>query len=213
MANTSDNRRVQYSKSELKKSLLSLLKKKPVDKITVKEICEKALLNRGTFYAHYSSPEELLEEIESEFYVTMVMRIASFQKAEDVPKIVAQILAVLKEQQELASALFGPYGDREFLTKVVNSAHDMCIIQWSGVSPESDRKKMEMTYSFVSCGVARLVQDWLIGGAKEPPEEIAELMNDLCNYGVSAVVDISGVSRPPRVGSRRDRVSRAGEDS
>ena len=45
----------------LKQSLLKLLKEKPVNKITVKEVCELAQLNRATFYAHYSDCFALLE--------------------------------------------------------------------------------------------------------------------------------------------------------
>ena len=46
--------RVRYTRKVLKESLLSLLKEKPINKITVKEVCELAELNRATFYSHYS---------------------------------------------------------------------------------------------------------------------------------------------------------------
>lgn len=42
--------------------LLALLEKKDYDFITVKEICEKAGVNRSTFYLHYESIGDLLEE-------------------------------------------------------------------------------------------------------------------------------------------------------
>lgn len=40
--------RVKYTKMVLKKALLELMQHKPVNKITVKEICERAELNRAT---------------------------------------------------------------------------------------------------------------------------------------------------------------------
>lgn len=43
-------------------ALLLLLEKKDYDQITVKEICEKADVNRTTFYLHYESINDLLEE-------------------------------------------------------------------------------------------------------------------------------------------------------
>ena len=46
--------RIRYTQRILKESLLALLKQKPINKITVKEVCELAELNRATFYAHYS---------------------------------------------------------------------------------------------------------------------------------------------------------------
>lgn len=55
--------RVKYTKMVLKKALLELMQHKPVNKITVKEICERAELNRATFYAHYSDCFDLLESM------------------------------------------------------------------------------------------------------------------------------------------------------
>ena len=52
--------RIRYTQRILKESFLTLLKQKPVNKITVKEVCEIAELNRATFYAHYSDCFALL---------------------------------------------------------------------------------------------------------------------------------------------------------
>ena len=43
-------------------ALISLLKEKPFDYITVSEICKKAGVNRSTFYLHYETIGDLLEE-------------------------------------------------------------------------------------------------------------------------------------------------------
>ena len=46
--------RKRYTQMILKQSFLKLLKEKPVNKITVKELCELSQINRATFYTHYS---------------------------------------------------------------------------------------------------------------------------------------------------------------
>ena len=51
MAGKSDAR-VRYTQRALKQALLTLLKEKSVNKITVKEVCALAELNRATFYSH-----------------------------------------------------------------------------------------------------------------------------------------------------------------
>ena len=58
--------RIRYTRRVLKQSFLTLLKQKPVNKITVKEVCELAELNRATFYTHYSDCFALLESIEQD---------------------------------------------------------------------------------------------------------------------------------------------------
>ena len=44
------------------KALLSLIEKKPFEYITISEICEKAGVNRSTFYLHYENTRDLLKE-------------------------------------------------------------------------------------------------------------------------------------------------------
>lgn len=46
----------------MNEALLKLLEKKNYEFITVKEICEKAGVNRSTFYLHYETMEDLLTE-------------------------------------------------------------------------------------------------------------------------------------------------------
>lgn len=59
--------RVQYTRRRLRDAILEMLREKSIDKITIKEICEAAGLNRGTFYLHYDCPAALLSDIENQF--------------------------------------------------------------------------------------------------------------------------------------------------
>lgn len=46
----------------MNQALIELLNKKEYEFITIKEICEKAGVNRSTFYLHYETKEDLLQE-------------------------------------------------------------------------------------------------------------------------------------------------------
>ena len=52
----------QYTASLMDEALMFLLEQKDYDAITVKEICQKAGVNRSTFYLHYETMNDLLEE-------------------------------------------------------------------------------------------------------------------------------------------------------
>ena len=52
----------KYTASLMDEALLQLLEKKGYEYITVKELCQKAGVNRSTFYLHYESMNDLLEE-------------------------------------------------------------------------------------------------------------------------------------------------------
>ena len=61
-----ESRKTLMTKKVFREVLLELLQSKPLSKITITEICEKADLNRSTFYAHYVEVRDLLHEIENE---------------------------------------------------------------------------------------------------------------------------------------------------
>lgn len=54
----------KYSNTAVKmnQALISLMEKQSFDTITIKDLCEKAGVNRSTFYSHYQNLGELLEE-------------------------------------------------------------------------------------------------------------------------------------------------------
>lgn len=58
------DRRVIYTKKVIKEALLNLLKENPLEKITVKETCAHADINRATFYRYYIDAYNLFETIE-----------------------------------------------------------------------------------------------------------------------------------------------------
>lgn len=48
----------------MKAAMLELMQKIPFEKITVKSICQRAGVNRGTFYSHYTDMEGMMNDLE-----------------------------------------------------------------------------------------------------------------------------------------------------
>ena len=66
MKEQSENRRVRMTKRMMKDALLNLLERTELSGISVTALCEAADVNRSTFYSYYTSPSDLLGEIEQE---------------------------------------------------------------------------------------------------------------------------------------------------
>ena len=64
MKTTSTHRKVKYTKMVIKEALFELLAQKSLQQIRVKEICELADINRGTFYTHYADINDLVDQLE-----------------------------------------------------------------------------------------------------------------------------------------------------
>lgn len=63
MNNTKTDLRIVKTKANIKREFMALLQKKSVDKITVTELAQRALINKGTFYLHYQDIYILYEEV------------------------------------------------------------------------------------------------------------------------------------------------------
>ena len=66
MKNEKTDRRARYTRMVLKESLIELLKEKRISNISIKEICERADINRSTFYSHYQDQYDLMHQVEQE---------------------------------------------------------------------------------------------------------------------------------------------------
>ena len=63
-----ESRRVRMTKRMMKDSLLELMEKMPLAKITIKDVCDNADVNRTTFYVYYESIGQLLTDIENDVF-------------------------------------------------------------------------------------------------------------------------------------------------
>ena len=90
-----ENQRIRLSKTLLKNALVHLLQKKPLNKISVLEICETAQINRTTFYKYYGSQTDLLNEIESDFLAQLDESLALIPEQEGaVASVLANLYAI-----------------------------------------------------------------------------------------------------------------------
>lgn len=66
MKTTGNDHRVRVTKMLIRRAFTGLLSIKPIQSISIKELCEQAGINRGTFYTHYQDIYDLLADVENE---------------------------------------------------------------------------------------------------------------------------------------------------
>ncbi len=67
-----NDKRITKSRKLIQDSFLSLANKSPFENITVKDISERANVNRATFYAHFKDKYDLLDSFISDEFMTIV---------------------------------------------------------------------------------------------------------------------------------------------
>ena len=102
-----NDHRIKVTKMLIRKAFLSLLEKKPIQSISVKELCEEAGLNRGTFYSHYSDIYKLKEDIEEDMlqgFRQALEPLEEMDEAQRTPvRITTEVFRCLKENSDLCT--------------------------------------------------------------------------------------------------------------
>lgn len=167
-----NDHRVKLTKLMIRQSFLSLLKEKPINKITVKELCEKAGINRATFYAHYEDIYALMDETKNEIADSILSAVHTISSTASLSVFFAEMCRVISEHRDSCEAIFGKYGDADFSVAVVELAREQGLAFWrqNGATEESD---LEMLYTFVSYGSLAVIRAWVQNGMQQTPEQIA----------------------------------------
>lgn len=181
------DRRTIKTKRAMHNALVELASIKPIGRITVKELTEKADVNRKTFYSHYTSIEDVLNEIEDE--------------------IIEKIYAVFKEATSTANIIENPYCLFESINGAINSDTDfyrnyICsgagnlmktkvknLFKQAGIELLKDilpvpKEKVEILMEYVSSGVIALYISWFKNETTASLEEIAHISGTLASRGL-----------------------------
>lgn len=171
----------------LKDSLMRLLKEKSISSITVKEICELADINRSTFYSHYSDQYDLLTQIEEEIIQDMNETLTNYHldQSEKTLLMTEKIIEYIAENSDVCETLFSEHGDSNFKKRVMMVAHEHTVKTWMANSPIKDPVIFEYASLFAISGSIHMLENWLKKGMDMPPKEMAQIINNLANHGLS----------------------------
>ena len=173
--------RVRYTQRVLKESFLSLLREKPINKITVKEVCELAELNRATFYAHYSDCFALMESIEQELldaFGESLRLIDGF----DVSALIAALYAMVEQHENACRVLIFRGASPSVLGRMIDLARPSSIAAWKHQLHHASEAELEMLYTHLSNGLMNVV----VGGyEKYSREEVISFVNRIVRSSLS----------------------------
>lgn len=185
MSKLREDRRVTQTRRVLKCSLLELLMEKPIRRITVTDVCRQADVNRGTFYAHYSNPEDLLRQIQE----SVKVRLLQIFETERLENIFSVLDEVLREENDFCRALLLGQMDHGFLQEITGMLQAEVVAKWRKRYPRVSQIRLEMLFSFCFHGYVALLQEWL-GGTREKNgdrlEAVAKQLVAACVVHVAA---------------------------
>ena len=176
------------------KALLSLLEQKPFEYITIREICEKAEVNRSTFYLHYENTSDLLEEttayvldnFNSYFCVDTESITTKFANCdlEDLKfvneKYLYPYLSFIKDNQRVFSAVLSQpttFDSRLIFQRLFDNIFKPILDRF-----HYPRDEQNYVMMFYLNGITAIITEWLKDSCQKSIEDISAIIH-YCIYG------------------------------
>ena len=171
---------------KMDKAFLDLLAEKDFEYITVKDICKKAEVNRSTFYLHYETVADLLDEsVEymsngflkyfSENNICLRIRNSPLEELMFIkPDYIIPYLSYIKDNKKLFQTAVLHSGtlqlDKNY-KKLFECVFSPILMRFD--VPENER---HYTMTFYINGIIALIMEWLKNNCSESIEAIADII-------------------------------------
>lgn len=172
------DRRIKYTKKVIKDTLISLLKEKDINKITVSEICQQADINRATFYRYYLDAYDLLDSIQEELVTELRDACYKVEDSNSFTNFAKELLIVFTNNKELVKILFNTKYNMDFLNDIFEIAYDRFKNKWKD-NYNIDDEYMEYASIYVFNGSLGVINYWVKSDFEKDVLEIAKLIGKI----------------------------------
>ena len=161
------DRRVKYTKQVIRSSLYEMLRTIPIEQVTVKALCEKAEINRATFYSHYETLSALLAEIEEEESRELfAMMEAGAIDRRHVEQTIERVVWYLKTHPTMREVFLSKNSPLSGLTGMTGE-YQRRIVTHIAQERKIPKQQAEWMLAFVVSGVREVLRQWFSGDMQQ----------------------------------------------
>lgn len=166
--------RVRKTITAIHDAFTELLAEMPYEKITVKTLCDRAMVNKTTFYRYYPTLDDLLAEIQSQYARPYVKLTAGLRYPRDVEAIVRAFMEYSASQGPLYDTLISSGTYAGIMHRVLD---EMGVERQVSTSvPEGWTEDEWLLYvTHVNASQIHYYRTWIESGRKLPVDEMVDL--------------------------------------
>lgn len=170
---TKVDRRVLKSQEAIKKAILELMAEKNFDDITIREISERANVNRGTIYLHFMDKYDLLDKIIEEHIVNLreLCHSASEMTFKEGNYIWFEYFA---DNHLFFSTMLNTKSAVYFRSRFLDLVVQEYKVEVDVADGKNQGLSEDVILQFFGAAVVGAVEWWFRNGMKVPPRVIAE---------------------------------------
>lgn len=172
--------RVRYTKMMINEAFIHLIEEKPFERITLKEVCNLAGINRSTFYKYYKDIYDWREQMEKSC-MESAQKLMDEVDSTDIEVILTHLFRSVKEDNDLFHALFSANGgcDSHSLEQLFSMGLNKGKLTFEHRLLENPSEAEKWKIHFLAYGSIGVIQCWIREGMKQPPEEVAKYIADI----------------------------------
>ena len=185
------DRRVRRTQRQLRLALAQLMRQKPVQKITVRELADLVDINRATFHLHYRDVFDLLRQTEDDLAQDFNRIIAEHQRdlsQGTLRSLLQDLFCNIQENADLIQVLLGENGDISFVNRLKEFVRTVCLSHYTSVRQQANSAHFEYSFSYMVSGCIGLFQRWLDVRMQESCDEMAALTEQLILHGTKLLL-------------------------
>ena len=170
------------SRKLINAALADLLQEKPLDKITVTDVVNRAQINRGTFYAHYA---DIPDVIQNTFSGIQDALSDPCPTPTQIPRVLlVRLQSILEEDLELYRKIMNSSAFALMQEQLIKTVLDYLSPREAEFGFESHEQYM-LTMRFCAGGLSNLYRDWFAGELSFSLDELTVQAENLL-YSVMA---------------------------
>ena len=169
---------VKKTKKCFEESLAQLTREYPLNKISVKALCEKAELSRNAFYFHYKDIYDLVEQIEDEIVSEVCGYLDDFREMGFPKNVLASIKSMVllfDERKNTALMLLDPSFPSTIVPRLSKIFSDFNFEYYKLYHNSEDRSAYDLFYMFISTGFYGMMREWMLSENPAPVESFISL--------------------------------------
>lgn len=170
------------SKNLIKKALVKLMHEKELARITVSDIIREADISRGTFYAHYTDINSVIEQIENEELKKLLAFVDSFKGADlknPTTVFLRSVCEYLAQDMEYYRMIIKTNIVHNFLNRLINIFYEKTVKSILEANESVTTTGADIYLSYTSAGASMVIISWLNGDITATPKEVAEKLSKL----------------------------------
>lgn len=178
--------RIVKSRALILDALIELMKEKPYEEISIKELAEESCVARQTFYRNFNNKEDVLlyyiDEVFDGYFADVKEKLHTQDSIRDLSM---RLLEIWKENKKIFLAL----QKAGLIHMTLERFSQYALMLQKHLDDSTGKKSLQLTYAahFIAGGTYMVLSKWFQENMKVPADEMGNLFNEIGTFALEII--------------------------